>query len=162
VKLLPRPLQLMNIKNPFFPCFSLLAAMALALVAAGCKSSGKKGSPPLTASGHPEIVMRAKTDSEVKVAAREFFTNRGYVERDSRHVNEMVFDKPTRSGRSSKAYRVLLRLRKETNDSWRLIGIPMGVDGWRSDLESETAVPQGASQIQTFLAEIKNRVESGR
>ena len=147
---------------PFHGHAAILAAMALALVAAGCKSSGKKESNPLTASGHPEMVMRAKTGSEVLVAAREFFLHRGYVERDSRATYELVFDKPTRSGRSSKAYRVLLRLRKETNDSWRLIGIPMGVDGWRSDLESETAVPQGASQIQTFLAEIKNRVESGR
>lgn len=154
----------MNITKPFRPCFGVLAvvALALALAVAGCRSSGKKVSNSPTASGHPEIVLRAKTASEVKVAAREFFLNRGYVEKDSRATNELVFDKPAKSGRSSKALRVLLRIRKETNDSWRLIGIPMGVDGWRSDLESETAVPQGASQIQAFLAEIKNRVESGR
>lgn len=152
----------MNITKPFRPCFGVFALVALSLAVAGCKSSGKKESNPPTASGHPEIVVRAKTASEVKVATREFFLHRGYVERDSRHVNEMVFDKPAKSGRSSKALRVLLRIRKETNDSWRLIGIPMGVDGWRSDLESETAVPQGAIQIQAFLAEIKNRVESGR
>jgi hypothetical protein len=152
----------MNIKKPIFPRFGVWAAMALALVAAGCKSSGKNDATPLTASGHPEIVLRAETISEVMQAIREFFLHRGYVERGSRATNELMFDKPTKSGRSSKAYRVILRLRKETNESWRLVGIPMGVDGWRSDLESETAVPQGASQIQAFLEEIKNSVESER
>jgi len=127
----------------------------------GCKSSGGGKIPP-TQSGHPEVTVRAKSVSDVKVAIREFFTNRGYVEKDSRATNEMLFDKPAKSGRSSKALRVLLRIRKEANESWRLIGIPMGVDGWRSDLESEVAVPQGASQIQAFLVEIKKRVESGR
>lgn len=33
----------------------------------------------------------------------------------------------------------------------------MGVEAWHSDLESEIDVPQGASQIQTFLVEIKTR-----
>ena len=36
----------------------------------------------------------------------------------------------------------------------------MGVGGWRTDLESETVLLEGASQIQGFLVEIKSRVES--
>lgn len=152
----------MNITNPFRSCFGVLALVAVSLSFAGCKSSDEKESNPLTASGQPEIVVRAKSVSDVKVAIREFFLNRGYIERDSRATNELVFDKPAKSGRSSKALRVLLRFRKETDASWRLIGIPMGVEGWRSDLESASGVPQGASQIQAFLVEIKNRLESGR
>jgi hypothetical protein len=145
-----------------FPKLVVLCIVPLVVTpSTGCKSSDSGKIPP-TQSGHPEVTMRASTASDVKVAIREFFTNRGYVEKDSRATNEMVFDKPAKSGRSGKALRVLLRFRKETNDSWRLIGIPLGVDGWRSDLESEVVVPQGASQIQALLAEIKNRVESGQ
>jgi hypothetical protein len=36
----------------------------------------------------------------------------------------------------------------------------MGVEAWRSDLESEVDVPNGASQIQSFLEEIKTQIES--
>ena len=94
--------------------------------------------------------------------AREFFVTRGYFEKQSKHAYEVVFDKPVKSGKSSKALRVRLRLHKQADGSWRLTGTPMGVEAWRSDLESEDMVPQGASQIQGFLVEIKNRVESGQ
>lgn len=148
----------MKMTKMFFPRLRAWAGVALALSVAGCKSPDS-GKIPLTQSGHPEVVVRAKSASDVKVAIREFFTNRGYIETDSRATNEMMFDKPAKSG---KALRVIVRIKKETNDSWRLIGIPMGVDGWRSDLQTETSVPQGAGQIQAFLVEIKNRAESGR
>ena len=39
------------------------------------------------------------------------------------------------------------------------LGTPLGVDGWRTDLESETVLLEDASQIQGFLVEIKSRVE---
>ena len=137
----------------------LVAAVVLALSVAGCRSSGKI---PLTESGLPEVTVQAGKAEEVKVIAREFFRDRGYIERDSRHGYEVVFDKPTKSRRSSRALRVRLRLYKQTGNTWRLVGTPMGVQAWRSDLESEVAVPQGASQIQAFLAEIKIRLESAR
>jgi hypothetical protein len=31
-------------------------------------------------------------------------------------------------------------------DSWRLVGTPLGVDRWRTDLETETVL-EGASQF---------------
>jgi hypothetical protein len=151
----------MRMTRLFLPRLGASVGVAVALAVAGCKSSDE-GKVPLTQSGHPEVVVRAKSAGDVKVVIREFFTNRGYIEADSRATNEMMFDKPAKSGKSSKALRVIVRIKKETNDSWRLIGIPLGVDGWRSDLQTETVVPQGASQIQAFLAEIKNRVEAGR
>jgi len=137
----------------------VLAGAALALALAGCKSSDKT---PATSSGFPEVTLRAKKASEVKVVAREFFLNRGYVERDSTHVYEVVFDKPPKGERSGQVLRVRLRLYKQSGDTWRLVGTPMRVEGWRSELESEVLVPQGSSQIQAFLAEIKRRVEAGR
>ena len=134
-------------------------AIALAFVVAGCKSS----SPPLTKSGFPEVALSAQTTvNTVKAAAQEFFRNRGYVEAESTHAYEFVFDKPTKGGRSAKALRVRLRLNKQVDGSWRLMGAPMGVDAWRSDLETERVLPQGASQIQGFLTEIKDRVEPGK
>jgi hypothetical protein len=136
----------------------VLAAAALALALAGCKSPDKT---PLTSSGFPEVTLHANKANAVKVVALEFFRNRGYVERESTHVYEMVFDKP-RADRPGQALRVRLRLYKESDDTWRLVGTPMGVEGWRSDLESEVVLPQGSSQIQAFLVEIKNRVEAGR
>jgi hypothetical protein len=144
--------------RPFFFCCCALAAVALA--GTGCKSShGPDGIPP-TSSGLPEITLRAKTDGEVKRVAAEFFLNRGYVETRSRHLYEMVFDRATK--KSGEALRVRLRLHKQDEATWRLVGTPLGVDSWRTDLESETVLPQGAVQIQGFLVEIKNRVESAR
>jgi hypothetical protein len=72
----------------------------------------------------------------------------------------MVFDKPTKSGPSRRALRVRLGSHKETGEVWRLVGTPLRVDGWRTDLESETVLLESASQIQAFLVEIKSRVES--
>jgi len=125
---------------------------------AGCRSTDT----PLTQSGFPEVALSAQvTPNKVKAAAGEFFLNRGYVETESRHAYEFVFDKPTKSGRSAKALRVRLRLNKQVDGSWRLVGAPMGVESWRSDLETERVLPQGADQIQGFLTAIKSRVEAG-
>ena len=146
--------------RPFFLCGCALAGLFLA--GAGCKSSGSRGAIPATSSGLPEVTLRAKTDAEVKRVAGDFFLNRGYVETPSKHLYEMVFDKPTKSGRSGRALRVRLRMHKQTGDTWRLVGTPLGVDSWRSDLESETVLLEGASQIQSFLVEIKSRVESAQ
>jgi hypothetical protein len=146
--------------RPFVLCCCGLAGAILAL--AGCKSSGGGGGIQATSSGLPEIMLRAKTHDEVKRVAGEFFLDRGYVETRSQHVYEMVFDKPTKNGRSRRALRVRLRMHKQTDDSWRLVGTPLGVEGWRTDLESETVLLEGASQIQAFLLEIKQRVESAR
>ena len=146
--------------RPSFLCCCALAGLVLA--GTGCQSSSNRGGIPATSSGLPEITLRAKTDAEVKRVAGEFFLNRGYVETRSQHLYEMVFDKPTRSGRSRRALRVRLRMHKQTGDTWRLVGTPLGVDAWRSDLESETVLLEGASQIQSFLVEIKSRVESAQ
>jgi len=74
----------------------------------------------------------------------------------------MVFDKATKSGGSDRALRVRLKIHKQPDESWRLVGTPLGVDGWRTDLELEIVLLEGASQIQGFLVEIKTRVESVR
>ena len=142
-------------------CFGAAAVLALALAATGCKSSRGADSPN-TASGLAEVNLNAKTAEQVKEVAREFFRDRGYVEIESRHVYEVAFDKATKSGRSSTALRVRLRLNKQLDGAWRLVGTPMGVEAWRSDLESEAVLPQGVSQIQAFLVEIKRRVESSQ
>jgi hypothetical protein len=135
-------------------------AIALALAVAGCKSSSV---PSLTQSGFPEVALSAQANlSTVQAVAGGFFRDRGYVETRSQHLYEMVFDKPTQSRKSSRALRVRLRLHKQPDHTWRLVGTPLGVDGWRTDLESETVLLEGASQIQSFLLEVKSRVESVR
>jgi len=128
----------------------------------GCKSSrGAQNSTPV--SGRPEVALSAGTSADqVHSAAQDLFRARGYVEAESRHRYEFVFDKPTRPGRSANALRVRLKLNKQVDGSWQLVGTPLGVEAWRSDLESEFVLPPGASQIQSFLVEIKNRVESAR
>jgi hypothetical protein len=147
----------MNITERFGGVLRAATAAAMALAAAGCASTGGT-----TTTRVPEVTLHAKTAVEVEAVAREFFLRRGYVEAPSQHVYEVVFDKPGKSRRSSRALRVRLRLYKQTNDTWRLVGTPMRVEGWQSDLESEVALPQGAGQIQSFLVEIENRVGSGR
>ena len=86
----------------------------------------------------------------------------GFGEKRCSIFMKWVFGKPTKSGRSSRALRIRLRIHKQTDDTWRLVGTRLGVDGWRTDLESETVLMEGASQIQGFLVEIKTRVESAR
>jgi len=140
----------------------LLSCCALAgvlLAGTGCKSSKGDGGAPATPSALPAVSLRAKTADEVKVVARKFFLDRGYVETHTQYLYEMVFDKPTKSGRSNRALRVRLNLHKQPDEVWRLTGTPLGVDGWHSDLESETMLMEGVSQVQGFLAEIKSRVE---
>ena len=146
------------------PRLSLLCSCALAgmvLAGTGCRSSRDHTQVPPTQSGLPEVTLQARSADAVKVVAAGFFAKRGYVETPSRHAYEMNFDKPTKGDRSGRALRVRLRLHKQTADTWRLVGAPLGVENWRSDLESELLLPQGASQIQGFLSEIKQRVEAG-
>jgi hypothetical protein len=135
--------------------------LALVLVSPGCKSPGKKDPPP-TSSGLPEVTLAARPVKQIQAATRDFFLGRGYVERESKHVYEQVFDRPTKSGRSARALRGRLRLYQVQGGAWKLVGRPMGVEAWHSDLESETDVPQGASQIQAFLADIKAQVDAPR
>ncbi|SRR6266480_2967952 len=149
----------MKIANLCLLCFCALAGVILA--GAGCKSSGGDRQAPSTQSGLPEVTLEARPAKEIQAVARTFFLGRGYVETVSQHAYELVFDKPTR-GRSSRALRVRLRLDRQADGSWRLLGRPMGVEAWRSDLESEQDVPNGAGQIQRFLGEIKSRMEPNR
>ncbi|PYJ97526.1 MAG: hypothetical protein DME23_15040 [Verrucomicrobia bacterium] len=149
----------MKVTNLCLFCFCALAGVILA--GAGCKSSGREGQVPSTQSGLPEVTLEARPAREIQAVARAFFLGRGYVETASQHAYELVFDKPTRSG-SSRALRVRLRLARQADGSWRLLGRPMGVEAWRSDLESEQDVPNGAGQIQRFLGEIKSRIEPNR
>jgi hypothetical protein len=134
----------------------------LVLAGLGCKSSSGGDEIPLTSSGLPEISVRANNEADIKRVAKEFFHNRGYVEAHAQYVNEVVFDKPTKNRREQRALRVRLKMHKEADNIWRLVGTPSGVDGWHADLESETVLLEGASQIQGFLVEIKARVESTR
>ncbi len=147
----------MKTRTFFLGCCALAGVY---LAGAGCKSSRGDSGIPATPSGLPEVSLHAKTANEVKVVAGKFFLNRGYVETNSQHLYEMVFDKPTKSGRARRALRVRLRLHQQSENTWRLLGTPLGVDGWRTDLETETVLLEGASQIQGFLVEIKSRVES--
>lgn len=141
----------------FYRCLHALAAVVLAMALLGCKSAGDNGATP---SGFPEVTIHGASANQVKTVVQEFFLKRGYIEAGTRHGYEMAFDKAVESGRRGKALRVRLRLHPLTDDSWKLVGTPLGVEGWRSDLEAERFLPQGASQIQGFLVEIKSRLES--
>ena len=149
-------------KKSCFHWFRACSVAFLALAVAGCKSSGG-GDTALPPSGRPEVTLGDRaTVNQVQAIAQAFFRERGYVECESKHRYEFVFDKPIKGRRKAKALRVRLRLNKQSDGSWHLAGTPLGVEGWRSDLESELVLPQGSSQIQGFLVEIKNRVESAR
>ncbi len=140
----------------------VLIGTVLVSCAGGCKSApgGQSSLPP---SGRAEVNLSARAKvKEVHAAAQDFFREREYVEGDSRHGYEFVFDKLMKRSRSGKALRVRLRLNKQPDGSWQLTGTALGVEGWHSDLESETVRPQAASQIQGFLVEIKNRLDSAR
>lgn len=137
-----------------------VAAAAVTLLVAGCKSSSEGTKIPPTESGFPEVALPAKPVEQIQAITQAFFKNRGYTERDSRHAYQQVFDKPATSGKPDKALRVVLRLQQEKNGTWRLVGSPMGVEGWHSALESAVVVPQGKAQVQGFLDQIKAQVEA--
>jgi hypothetical protein len=130
----------------------------------GCQSSGEKGSAsiPNTPSGRPEVTVQADQPTPILQAARDFFKPRGYFEGSSTHVYELVFDKPASAEKRSRALRVRLRVTKQSQGAWRLIGVPVKVEDWRSDLESESLVTSGYAQIQGFLEAIKAQVEGSR
>lgn len=141
-------------------CLPVLAGAGLLFFLAGCHSP-YSAQPLATQSGLPEVVLPSKPLDQIKAVAGDFFRQRGYVQSDaaSRHNYEMVFDKPVQDSRAGKALRIRLRLHKQTDGSWRLVGTPCGVESWRGDLESEQVLLEGASQIQGFLLEIKGRLE---
>jgi len=138
-----------------------LIIVVLALTLAACKSSKDGSEIPPTRSGMPEVVLPAKPLNQLMQVARAFFQSRGYVETESRHAYELVFDKPAKPGDTKRGLRVGLRFEKEQKGAWRLTGIPMGVDDWHSDLETSRVLPKGKSQIQGFLIDIKAAAESG-
>lgn len=156
------PVSLMTSTGHLLVVCRFLIGIVLVLCAGGCKSSsgGQSSLPP---SGRAEVNLSARAKvKDVHAVAQDFFREREYVEGDSMHGYEFVFDKPMKRGRSGKALRVRLRLNKQPDGSWQLTGTALGVEGWRSELESETVVPQGTSQIQGFLVEIKKRLDSAR
>jgi hypothetical protein len=142
--------------------FGGLAAVFLTLMLGACKSTDDGSEIPPTSSGMPEVVLPAKPLDELMDVARDFFVKRGYVEKESRHAYELLFDKQAKPGESKRALRVALRFDKLPKGTWRLTGVPMGVDDWRAELETARVVPQGKAQIQAFLYEIKTRAEASR
>jgi hypothetical protein len=147
-------------KNLTGPWAAACAMTALMLWVTGCKSSSEGSVIPPTTSGFPEVILPAKPIERIQTVAREFFKNRGYVEHESRHAYEQVFDKRANSGKPDEALRIVIRLQNEPNGAWRMIGMPMKVESWHSSLESAVVVPQGKVQIQGFLDQIKAQVEA--
>lgn len=142
--------------------FGELIVVLFALLLGACKSSDDGSQIPPTTSGMPEVVLPAKPLNQLQEIAKEFFTQRGYVEKESRHTYELLFDKPAKPGETKRALRVALRFDKLPKGTWRLTGVPMGVEDWRADLETSRVVPQGKVQVQAFLNEIKIRADTGK
>jgi hypothetical protein len=137
-----------------------ISLTALVSLAVGCSSSGRKKSTTLdTPSGSPEIVIQSAEIKPILDAARTFFTGRGYFEIPSRHAHEVVFDRRIEDSRKSQALRVRLRGVQVDPTSWKVVGVPLKVDGWQGDLADETVVPYGFPQVQEFLEAIKLQVE---
>jgi hypothetical protein len=141
----------------------LAVATALVLLAA-CQSPGAKDAeaPLNTPSGQPEVMIACAGVAPIHKAAREFFLARGYVEAPSVHAYEVIFDKPVKAEKKSRALRVRLRAGKAGPGQWRVLGMSQKVEDWRSELETETGVQAGFAQIQPYLEAIKAQVEAGR
>ena len=141
---------------------ALFAWVAVAL-GVGCKSSN--GPPSAYAlsgqTGLPKVSIQASGYEPIQTAARSFFLNRGYQETRSRHVLEQVFDRPAEPGDRSRAIRVRLTIRKQSEGVWTLTGEPLLVESWRQDLESSRGFPKSNPQIYDLLVEIKVLAESG-
>jgi hypothetical protein len=139
--------------------FSLGWTLPFCVLLAACRSAGTVESRQ--ADARPEVTLRATDPAQVRQVARELFLERGYSEMASPLLEELIFDRPAQPEVSTRALRVRLRLTSRGRDLWRLTGLPLGVDRWRTELESETLLQAGFAQIQDFLETIKRRVEDG-
>jgi hypothetical protein len=119
-----------------------------------------------TTSGRPEVIIQGKAAPQIREVASTFFLQRGYVPRPTDHTDKLSFEKRTeRPGAApslTTCWRVRLTVTQLENGIHRLSGVPYKVDDCGADLESEHVLPMAYPQIQGFLEEIKNRVESGR
>jgi hypothetical protein len=113
-----------------------------------------------TPSGRPEVEIQTLYPAPIRTAARNLFIGRGYVETATASPYELVFDKPVKPTGATRALRVRLRLFNRGGGVWRLSGVSMRVDQWRSELESEDVNPDGYPQIQVLLESIRTEVEN--
>ena len=141
-----------------------LLAVIVCVWVSGCKSSdsaeqGDRNWKPNTPSGLPEVIVKSAEFEPIQQAASTFFEGRGYSPGPSNHQYLMTFDRAQNTKKRRQALRVSIRAYPRPDGTWRLIGRPMGVDDWKTDLENEVFVSSGMSQIQDFLEQIQLMVE---
>jgi hypothetical protein len=108
----------------------------------------------------PEVTLQATDAGRIRHVARQLFEERGYREMASPLLEELLFDRPMPEG-TNRALRVRLRLFASGRDQWRVTGVPLGVERWGTELETETVVRAGYSQIQDILETLKIQVKQG-
>jgi hypothetical protein len=138
---------------------SLPCALPCLLLLVSCRSPANNDALS-TPSGRPEVVIQTLNPAPIRNAARKLFIGRGYVETATASPYELVFDRPVKPTGATRALRVRLRLIDRGGGTWRLSGVSMRVDQWRSELESEDVNSEGYPQIQVFLESIRTEVEN--
>jgi hypothetical protein len=136
---------------------SVGCGLLLSLLLTACRS-------PDTATGEapptrPEIILRGADPDTVRQVARQIFLGRGYSEGATPLVGEMIFDRPAQPGMTDYALRVRLRLFAQGRRDWRLTGVPLVVERWRTELETERVMNAAYPQIQEILEAIKREIE---
>jgi hypothetical protein len=133
------------------------AMLCLIALLTACRSTSATDAP--VAPTRPEVTLRETQPGQIQQVARQLFSERGYKETASPLFEELIFDRPIQPESSNRALRVRLRLVALGGEEWRLTGISLGVERWKTELETETVVGAGYSQIQDILETIKLRVE---
>jgi hypothetical protein len=132
--------------------------LALILGLTACRSIEPTTGSPVEV--RPEVTLQATDAVRIRDVARRLFHERGYREMASPLLEELLFDRPMPE-ESNRALRVRLRLTPNGQDQWRVTGVPLGVERWGTELETETVVRAGYSQIQDILETLKIQVKQG-
>ncbi|MBC8001209.1 MAG: hypothetical protein H7X97_01360 [Opitutaceae bacterium] len=114
--------------------------------------------PVNTPSNRPEVVIAGSSLKKIQDATAKLFKGRDYVEKfrsDEELVYQKPYKKPAAPPGTAQCLRIRIKISKEKNNAFKVMGLSYGVDDCGFNNESETPTPTAYPQIQGFLETIK-------
>lgn len=114
--------------------------------------------PVNTPSNRPEVTIAGSSLKKIQDAAAKFFKGRDYVEKfrsDAELVYQKPYKKPAAPPGTTQCLRIRIKISKEKDNAFKVMGLSYGVDDCGLNNESETPTPSAYPQIQGFLETIK-------
>ena len=118
---------------------------------------------PKTAAPTPGVVIKGKSEKQIRAATSKFFIGRGYSETVGAN-GELIYlksrGKADESSEAKQCLRIRVRIGKPEKGNIRVLSRSFGVEDCGTAKEKELPTPGGYPQIQGFLDAIKNSLAS--